>query len=199
MHDIKKEMLLPTKQFSKCGVKEGSSTALGICSKQNHCLCCLFTALGASLPLKHHYSVLPWAVLLQVPSRSRYMAIWDFASMYGWLPWSWDANGNLLCHLYKITRMSVLLGHRWPSSISWIYFCSSKGRIRQPKGHDLLQTWLQKCSTSVNLVWKLKSQSRDNYQQLSFLPCLLNIHWLVQRVDTQSILRTLRKSKPSSF
>lgn len=49
-------------------------------------------------------------------------------------------------------------GRRWPSSTSWIYFCSSEWRIQQPKGHELLENWLQQCSTSVKLVWKLKSK-----------------------------------------
>lgn len=94
MHDIKRHAS-SHKQSSKPWVKEGSSRALGVHSKQNHCLCRLFIAFGASLELllwSTSYPLLHWGGLLDVQNRSRYMAIPDLASAYGWWPQSQDAN-----------------------------------------------------------------------------------------------------------
>lgn len=85
-----KDMLLPTKHSSKCGVKEGCSTALGVCSEQNHCFFYIFTSPGASL-WSTSYPLLHWGE--DVPNRSSYL--WDLARVYGWLPWNWEANGYL--------------------------------------------------------------------------------------------------------
>lgn len=164
-----KDMLLPTRHSSKCGVKEGSSTVLGVCSEQNHCLFYIFTAPGSSL-------VLPF----EAPATLCFIEVkmcQTEAVTYETLPWFMAdccrAGMQMDICFATSARLHWCLDsrdHRWSSSISWIYFCSSKWRIWQPKGHDLLQNWLQQCSTSVELVWKLNSQSGDNYQQLSFLP-----------------------------
>lgn len=160
-----KDMLLPTRHSSKCGVKEGSSTVLGVCSEQNHCLFYIFTAPGSSLvPPFEAPATLCFIEVKMCQTEAVTYGLWLIAVELGC---KWD-----ICFA-TFARLHWCLDswdHRWSSSISWIYFCSSKWRIWQPKGHDLLQNWLQQCSTSVELVWKLNSQSGDNYQQLSFLP-----------------------------
>lgn len=103
-----KDMLLPTRHSSKCGVKEGSSTVLGVCSEQNHCLFYIFTAPGSSL-------VPPF----EAPATLCFIEVkmcQTEAVTYETLPWfmadccrAGMQMGHLLCHLCKITLMSGLL------------------------------------------------------------------------------------------